>query len=173
MAHNNSNTERLLHNYYGTPNHDIFVHPNTQNILRELSKDATVNKIPQKDILAFKRTLYDLSRSMEQRILRGAKRYHSHRTWMVYNIGTYSCLSFISSFIHSFIIHLYIYTHLSFHVTSITRTHTSARHHFPPSNFRITSDGCNQGAKIYDRPRSNGRVFAFHSNPRSEFHISR
>ena len=106
MSH--AHTERLLQHYHGPNTNDIFIHPNTQNILSEIAKDAELSKIPRKEILAFKRTLYDLSRSMEQRILRGEKRYLSHRKWLVYNIGNYPVL------------HLYILSFLSF----IATTHT-------------------------------------------------
>ena len=63
----------LVDKYYNEER--IFVDPSTRAILRELQNDPNLSGITLQDVQKFKRTLYEISKETESRILRGKKRY--------------------------------------------------------------------------------------------------
>ena len=65
---------------------DVFLQPTTAAILREAKRNADYN-LTKEDILRFRQTLSDVSRSIESKELRGERRHLSHRKWMVYAPG--------------------------------------------------------------------------------------
>ena len=65
---------------------DVFLQPTTAAILAEAKRNADYN-LTKEDILRFRQTLSDVSRSIEQKELRGEKRHISHRKFITYAPG--------------------------------------------------------------------------------------
>ena len=85
MDPDSSDTSSLLiDNYF---NKKIFTNPSINNIYEELKKEAPFSGITKLDVKLFQQSLYELSRSRENRILRGKKRYFSHRSWTAFAPG--------------------------------------------------------------------------------------
>ena len=80
-----ANLQRLLTHYY-KPENDIFLHPNTPSIL-EAARENADYALTTQDIEDFRASLYQISRSIENRELRGKKRYESGRCWQAYAPG--------------------------------------------------------------------------------------
>ena len=77
----------LIDNYF---NKKIFANPNIENIYEEIRKEAPFSGITKTDVRIFQQSLYELSRAKENRILRGKKRYFSHRQWITYGPGRWT-----------------------------------------------------------------------------------
>ena len=65
---------------------DVFLQPTTAAILAEARRNADYN-LTKEDILRFRQTLSDVSRSIEQKELRGEKRHISCRKFITYAPG--------------------------------------------------------------------------------------
>ena len=65
---------------------DVFLQPTTSAILAEARKNADYN-LTKEDILRFRQTLSDVSRSIEQKELRGMQRHISTRKFITYAPG--------------------------------------------------------------------------------------
>ena len=83
------NDLKQLVNDYHDPSKDIFLHPNTANILEEVSKDSKFSFLSRNDIKNFENSLYEISRANEFRLLRGKRRYLSNRPWISFAPGEY------------------------------------------------------------------------------------
>lgn len=76
---------RLLANFNdGTK--DVFLQPTTAAILEEAKRNANY-ELTKDDIIRFRQTLSDVSRSIEAKQLRGERRHLSHRKWLIYAPG--------------------------------------------------------------------------------------
>ena len=76
---------RLLTRYHDSEK-DIFLHPNTSSILEDARANADYSLTSQ-DVLDYRASLYNISRSVEARELRGQRRYESTRKWECYGPG--------------------------------------------------------------------------------------
>lgn len=65
---------------------DVFLQPTTAAILELAKRNADYN-LTKEDILRFRQTLSDVSRSIETKELRGERRHLSHRKWIAYAPG--------------------------------------------------------------------------------------
>ena len=65
---------------------DVFLQPTTAAILELARRNADYN-LTKEDILRFRQTLSDVSRSIETKELRGERRHLSHRKWIAYAPG--------------------------------------------------------------------------------------
>ena len=72
---------------YTNSQNAIFLDPNTSSILREIRSDAALSHISLKDIKKFQKALTEESKYKEFKILRGKKRYLSHRQWISFSPG--------------------------------------------------------------------------------------
>lgn len=85
MDTKNESFKRLLADFNdGTK--DVFLQPTTAAILEQARRNADYN-LTKEDILRFRQTLSDVSRSIEMKELRGASRHLSHRKWIAYAPG--------------------------------------------------------------------------------------
>ena len=80
--------KKLVNDYHDSSK-DIFLHPNTTDILREVSKDSKFSFLTRDDIKTFERSLYEISRANEFRLLRGKRRHLSNRPWISFAPGKY------------------------------------------------------------------------------------
>ena len=85
MDEKTASLQRLLTRYYDSEK-DIFLHPNTSSILEDARANADYNLTSQ-DVLDYRASLYNISRSVEARELRGRRRYESTRKWECYGPG--------------------------------------------------------------------------------------
>ena len=67
----------------------IFLDPNTSHVLREIRSDASLSHISLRDIKKFQQALTEESKYKEFKLLRGRKRYLSHRQWISFSPGIY------------------------------------------------------------------------------------
>ena len=87
-----ANRLKLLHRLYTDDQSPIFLTKNIDYLLKFTKKHPQLRQLTKSEILAYTNSLSDLSRDREKRILRGRKRYLSHRRWIVHapcNIGAF------------------------------------------------------------------------------------
>ena len=85
MNEKSTSLQRLIKQYHNSDK-NIFLHPNTSTILQDAKNNADYNLSAQ-DVLDFRASLYNISRSIELRELRGRRRYESTRKWECYGPG--------------------------------------------------------------------------------------
>ena len=74
-----------IHKIYTDPTSPIFLDKNNERLLKFIKKtDPRLQYLTKTDILAYKDRLTQISKDKERRILRGRKRYLSHRKFKVY-----------------------------------------------------------------------------------------
>ena len=77
------NIDKLLRDYQN-PSSKLFLETSDRRIYNQAKRDAASNPISHETILRFKRSIEQISRLREQRILRNKPRYLSRRSWRVY-----------------------------------------------------------------------------------------
>ena len=79
-----ANRLKLLHKLYTDENSPVFLTKNIDYLLKFTKKHPQLRELTKSEILAYTNSLSDISRDREKRILRGRKRYLSHRRWIVH-----------------------------------------------------------------------------------------
>ena len=74
-----------LRKLYTSPNSDIFLPKNAQNIYENLKKDIFIDPASHADVLRLKNSVESDYRQREHRILRGATRYLSKRKFQAFS----------------------------------------------------------------------------------------
>ena len=77
--------KQFIKKYYEDKN--LYLNPNTKNILQEVKNDAKLSGLTTRDILILKNTLFELSRIKQYRFLKGRKPF-STRSYINFSPGT-------------------------------------------------------------------------------------
>ena len=75
--------KRLIRKYY--EDKQLFLNPNTKNILEEIKNDARLSGLTTRDVLILKNTLYELSRIKHY----GKKGKREFRNYINFSPGNY------------------------------------------------------------------------------------
>ena len=92
-----ANRLKLLHKLYTDDRSPVFLTKNIDYLLKFTKKHPQLRQLTKSEILAYTSSLSDIARDREKRILRGRKRYLSHRRWIVHapcNIGAFFYIFF-------------------------------------------------------------------------------
>ena len=107
----------------------LYLHPNTSRILKEIRLDSSLSHISLNEIKKFQQALTEESKYKEFKILRGKKRYLSHRQWISFSPGnltiTNTCVQIDQKLIHTYTNRGHSYP-LYFLLSPYTRKHPSS-----------------------------------------------
>ena len=78
---------RRLHQLYTDPQSPVFLEKNINRLLKFTKNDPNTQILTKDEILRYQESLSLLSKSRENRILRGRRRYVSYRRWRTFSPG--------------------------------------------------------------------------------------
>ena len=78
---------RRLHHLFTDPKNSIFLSRSVNELLRFTRNDPILRRLTRADIIQYQRSLSDISRDREVRILRNRRRHLSYRKWRTFAPG--------------------------------------------------------------------------------------